>query len=204
MTASTAAMPARGVTHPAVFLDKDGTLIENLPFNVDPARVRFAPGAAEALTLFGQLGWPVVVVSNQPGVALGRFESVALEVLGRRLAAMCAARGARLAAFAWCPHAPAADGSPACACRKPEPGLLLDAAARHGIDRAASWMVGDILDDIEAGRRAGLRTVLVDNGGETVWRDAPLRRPHHRVTDLHQAALVIARAVRAPRRDWPR
>jgi histidinol phosphatase-like enzyme len=80
---------------------------------------------------------------------------------------------------------------PACACRKPAPGLLRQAAAEHGIDLAQSWMVGDILDDIEAGRRAGCRTVLLDVGNETVWHRTPLREPHHLCADLLAAAQTI-------------
>ena len=180
---------------PAVFLDKDGTLIENVPYNVDPARIRLAPGGAAALALFGRLGWPLVVVSNQPGVALGRFDVAALDAVRLRLAHLCIEHGAELTDFLFCPHAPASPGGDwPCACRKPAPGMLTEAAARHGIDLAASWMVGDILDDIEAGRRAGARTILIDNGNETEWRDGPLRRPHHRVADLFDAARIVARA----------
>src|SRR6185295_18935494 len=100
----------------------------------------------------------------------GYFSETALEDVRLALERMFAACGATLAGFHYCPHAPATDGPrAACACRKPAPGLLLAAAALHGVDPARSWMVGDILDDVEAGARAGCRTVLIDNGNETEW-----------------------------------
>lgn len=172
---------------PAVFLDKDGTLLENVPWNVDPARMRLAPGAAVALARLHAAGFLLVVVSNQAGVAQGRFPESALQAVDRRLHEMVAGAGAVLADFLWCPHAPESG----CACRKPAPGMLRQAATRHGIDLAASWMVGDILDDVEAGLRAGCRTALVDNGGETEWLPGAMRVPHVMVQDLEQAARCI-------------
>lgn len=103
------------------------------------------------------------------------------------LLAMCAAAGMPLAGFYYCPHAPIGVGQAehaGCRCRKPRPGLLLDAADQHGIDLRRSWMVGDILDDVEAGRRAGCRTVLIDNGNETEWAVSRLRVPDYCAPDL--------------------
>jgi D-glycero-D-manno-heptose 1,7-bisphosphate phosphatase len=181
----------------AIFLDKDGTLLEDVPFNVDPARVRLAPHAAEALRVLGELDVPLVVVSNQSGVALGKFEYDALLVIQVHLANLFLMHGARLAGFYACPHHP--EGTiPAytlrCACRKPEPGLLYRAASTHQLDLERSWFVGDILDDVEAGRRAGCRTILIDNGNETVWKRAPLRTPDLIVGDLLEAAQAIVAA----------
>jgi D-glycero-D-manno-heptose 1,7-bisphosphate phosphatase len=183
----------------AVFLDKDGTLLEDVPYNADCARIRLRPGAVEALLRLKRLGYELAVASNQPGVALGRFPRSALAGLEAHLEGVLGAHGIRLLAFCWCPHHP--DGSVAeyavpCACRKPQPGLLLEAARAHGIDLAQSWMVGDILDDIEAGRRAGCRTVLLDVGSETEWRAAALRTPHAVVRSLVDAARAIERAPR--------
>jgi D-glycero-D-manno-heptose 1,7-bisphosphate phosphatase len=97
--------------------------------------------------------------------------------------------------FYYCPHSP--DGvitryAIPCTCRKPMPGMLYRAAREHGLDLAQSWMVGDILDDIEAGRRAGCRTVLIDNGNETEWKRSPLRTPHLTAPNLYTAAAMIA------------
>jgi D-glycero-D-manno-heptose 1,7-bisphosphate phosphatase len=175
---------------PLACLDKDGTLVDDVPYNVDPAAMRLAYGAEEALRTLTAAGFRVVVVSNQPGVTLGRFDESALRLVHRRLDELCASAGSRLAGFYYCPHAPA-DSGVGCECRKPEPGLVERALRDHGADPRRSWMVGDILDDIEAGRRAGCRTVLVDNGNETEWRRGPVRRPHHVVRDLAQAARLI-------------
>jgi D-glycero-D-manno-heptose 1,7-bisphosphate phosphatase len=177
-------------TGAAIFLDKDGTLIDDVPYNVDPARMTLARGAAAGVRRLSQLGYRLLVVSNQPGVALGRFDAAALEAVGQRLALLLEEQGARLAGFYYCPHGPD-DG---CACRKPQPGMLLRAAADHRVDPAASWMIGDILDDVEAGRRAGCRTILIDNGNETVWRRGPLRWPTCTASNLDAAARLVEAA----------
>jgi D-glycero-D-manno-heptose 1,7-bisphosphate phosphatase len=182
----------------AVFLDKDGTLIENVPYNVDPVRIRLAPRAVEGLRMLAGAGFALVVVSNQSGVARGYFDLAALELVRERLEMLLAAGGVRLDGFHFCPHHP--DGSVEvfarpCDCRKPLPGMLRHAARDLGIDLEQSWMVGDILDDVEAGRAAGCRSVLVDNGNETEWRSGSLREPHVRVADLHEAARVITGAT---------
>ena len=170
----------------AVFLDKDGTLVENIPYNVDPARIRLASGAEEALRRIAEAGYRVIVVSNQPGVALGLFAERELQSMQRHLAELVP-----LTAFYYCPHAPQAG----CRCRKPQSGMLLQAAADHGVELRQSWMVGDILDDVEAGRRAGCRTVLVDNGNETEWQMSAERAPHAKVKGLLEAADLICGAA---------
>jgi histidinol-phosphate phosphatase family protein len=178
----------------AVFVDKDGTLIEDVPYNVDPALLRFTPGAIEGLRLLNSQGWRLIVVTNQPGIALGYFDEEALAHLQQALTRMSADEGIALEGFEACPHAPD-DG---CTCRKPQPGLLQRAARLYGIDLSRSWMVGDILNDVEAGRRAGCRTVLLDVGHETEWDlSTPLRIPHHRCRSLLDAAQIIATSSHA-------
>lgn len=184
----------------AVFLDKDGTLLPDIPYNADPTRMTLAPGAAEGLRALAA-GFALVVVSNQSGVALGCFPESALGGVHGRLCELVHEAGAELAGFYYCPHRP--DGivpgyAFACACRKPAPGLLERAANELGIDLAASWMVGDILNDVEAGRRAGCRTVLIENGNETEWRFGPLRVPNFRAFDLTGAARCILEAEGMP------
>ncbi|MBL0727188.1 HAD-IIIA family hydrolase [Piscinibacter sp. HJYY11] len=174
----------------AVFIDKDGTLVENVPYNVDPSLVTFTPHAMQGLRLLSQHGYPLVVVSNQPGVALGYFDEAALAGLRMVLMVRLASHGVRLAGFRCCPHAPDAG----CSCRKPAPGLLLQAAADLDLDLQRSWMVGDILDDVEAGHRAGCRSVLLDVGNETQWKRSPLREPEFRVANLLEAAETILAA----------
>ncbi len=181
----------------AVFLDKDGTMIEDIPYNVDPALMALAPGAAEGLTRLHRLGYRLVVVSNQSGVARGYFAESAIAAVEDRLRSMLAELGVPLTAFVYCPHHPegsVAEYAIACDCRKPAPGMLLRSAREHGLDTARSWLVGDILDDIEAGRLAGCRTILIDNGNETEWVLSPGREPHHRAADLGQAAQIIEEA----------
>jgi histidinol-phosphate phosphatase family protein len=188
-------MAATRALRPAVFLDKDGTLVEDLPYNVDPARLRLTRDAGEGLRLLQQHGYALVVVTNQPGIALGRFTRSGLARLQAGLAALLAQHGVQLDGFHACPHAPAADSRrPACLCRKPAPGLLRQGARAHGLDLARSWMVGDILHDVEAGRRAGCRTVLLDVGHETEWQLSALREPHARCRTLLDAAVHILHA----------
>jgi D-glycero-D-manno-heptose 1,7-bisphosphate phosphatase len=177
--------------HPAIFLDKDGTLIEDVPYNVDPAQLRLCAGVAVGVRRLYEAGFALVVVTNQSGVARGYFAEAAIAPMERHLRQLL---GVPLAGFYYCPHHPAGTvGSYAvrCDCRKPAPGLLIRAAADLGLDLEQSWLVGDILNDIEAGRRAGCRTVLIDNGNETDWMPGPNRRPHQTVATFDQAADVI-------------
>lgn len=179
---------------PAIFLDKDGTVLADVPYNVDPRRMHFAPGAYTGLSRLSTLGLPIIVVSNQPGVALGKFSIGDLVPMRRHLEKMFMLAGAKLDGFYYCPHHPRGV-HPAytilCECRKPSPGLLTVAAQRRGIDLASSWFVGDILDDVEAGRRAGCRTILLDNGNETEWHKSEWRTPDKIVPDLDGASRWI-------------
>jgi histidinol-phosphate phosphatase family protein len=187
----------------AVFIDKDGTLVENVPYNADPAQIRLTPGAGAALVRLREAGFRLFVVSNQSGVARGLFPIEALDGVERRLRELLAADGATIDAFAWCPHHPEGTVAPyavACDCRKPAPGMILRLAREHGVDLARSWMIGDTPNDVEAAHRAGCRAVLLDNGGETEWlRDAP-RDPDSIVPDLAAAADVILACKIAPAR----
>ena len=183
----------------AVFVDKDGTLVDNVPFNVDPRHVRLLPGVLDGLAVLRDAGFRLFVASNQPGVALGRFPRAALAVVGARIDELLAAAGIALDGYAWCPHHPhgtVAAYATTCACRKPKPGLLLQVAQRHRIVLERSWMIGDILDDVEAGHRAGCRAVLVDRGGETEWQRGPAREPDVYVDRFDEAARAIV-ATRA-------
>lgn len=188
---------------PAVFLDKDGTLIDDVPYNVDPLRVTLARGAGGALRELKAHGFSLVVVSNQPGVALGRFPLEALASVERRIQELLADSSVGIDAFYYCPHLPQSANvryAVRCLCRKPQPGLLWQAAHQLEIDLEQSWLIGDILDDVEAGNRATCRTVLVDNGNETEWRLGAQRRPLHFAQSLRQAArLILTSAGRAPR-----
>ena len=180
---------------PAVFIDKDGTLVDDVPFNVDPDRIRLAEGAGPALRRLQTLGLKLIVVTNQSGIARGLFPESAMDIVQDRLTELLAAHDVSLDAFVYCPHWPhgrVASLAYACSCRKPLPGMLLRAAEAMHLHLDASWMIGDILDDIEAGRRAGCHTILIDNGNETEWRIDTMRHPHRLARSLDQAADLIA------------
>lgn len=178
----------------AVFLDKDGTLLEDVPYNTDPSLMRLMPQAAEGLRMLHETGHKLAVISNQAGVARGRFPESALRRVEEGLRDLFASAGVPLAGFYYCPHDPAGcveRYAVSCVCRKPAPGLILQAARDLQVSPADSWMIGDILDDVEAGRSAGCRTVFLDNGHETEWLLTPGRRPHRTALDLADAAVLI-------------
>ncbi len=185
---------------PAVLLDKDGTLVENLAYNVNPARIRLLPGVSEGLRILKGAGYKLVVVSNQSGVARGRFTEEELLAAADALECLLSSADAALDGFFYCPHHPEGIVAPyalECTCRKPRPGLIQRAASELNLMLERSWMVGDILDDIEAGNRAGCRTVLIDQGNETEWYFAPDRVPD-RVTDSFlEAANYIVNVSRS-------
>lgn len=144
----------------AVFLDRDGTINEEVEYLDDPEDLRLIPGAAEAIRLLNQARVPAIVVTNQAGVGRGYFSEARVEAIHQQLTKQLAAHGARLDAVYYCPHHP----DEGCDCRKPNPGMLKRAAQEHGIDLGRSFAVGDKVSDLEAGRRAGCRTVLVLTG----------------------------------------
>ena len=149
----------------AVFFDRDGIV------NLSPGAgyverwedFHLQPEFVEALRIAARLGFAAVVVSNQRGVARGRMSAATVDEMHRRLREQLRAQGVDMLDILYCPHE-----RDTCDCRKPQPGMLLRAAAQYGLDLARSWMVGDAESDVEAGRRAGCRTILV--GG-----DAPTR-----------------------------
>lgn len=181
-----------------VFLDKDGTLLDDVPYNVDPALMQFMPNVAKGVRLLHAAGYSIVVVSNQSGVARGYFDLRALEIVRERLIDMLADIGVPLLDFYYCPHHPIGSVqrfSLACSCRKPAPGLFFRAAAEHRIDLSHSWLVGDILDDVEAGHRAGCRSILLFNGHETEWVLTKERMPEMIAGDLTEAAGYVVSNV---------
>jgi histidinol-phosphate phosphatase family protein len=179
----------------AVFLDKDGTLIENVPYNVDPGRIRLLDGAGEALAQLHCAGFRLIVISNQSGVARGYFPEDALAAVEDKLRDLLRMFDVPLAAFYYCPHHPEGTNAAyrtACDCRKPAPGLIRRAAREHAIDCSRSWLVGDLLEDVEAGRRGGCRTIwLADPTHKPNHHESKHRRPHYRVRGLVEAARII-------------
>jgi D-glycero-D-manno-heptose 1,7-bisphosphate phosphatase len=184
-----ALLPHRRPKQRAVFLDKDGTLVEEVPHAADPGLLCFTPHAATALRHLADRGWLLVVVTHQPGIAEGRFTEAGFATLRQALLNKVRQEsGVTLAGVFHCPHAAGESGQPLCACCMPQAGLLQQAARALDIDLSRSWMVGDTLDDVEAGRRAGCRTLFVDRGHETEWRLSRWRVPHHSCADLLRAA----------------
>jgi D,D-heptose 1,7-bisphosphate phosphatase len=179
----------------AIFIDKDGTLVDDLPYNVEPRRITLCSGAGAALRLLARLDYRLFVLDRQGGIAFGDIDETAMDGIGRRLRDLLARERLALDGFYYCPHHPHGSVAPHaidCHCRRPLPGLLLQAAHDHGIDLRASWMVGAVLHDVEAGNRAGCRTILLDNGRESEWRLGPRRVPTRMAPDLYAAAVLIA------------
>ncbi|MDE0904009.1 MAG: D-glycero-beta-D-manno-heptose 1,7-bisphosphate 7-phosphatase [Planctomycetota bacterium] len=151
---------------PAVFLDRDGTLIEEVDYLADPAGVVLIPGAAQALKNLAQAGYKLVLVTNQSGVARGLLDEGKLAQIHERLSDLLHGEGTGLDGIYACIHHPEF-GSP-CDCRKPQPGMLLQAAEDLQLDLKRSWMIGDAARDLEAGKRAGARSLLVRTGKGSV------------------------------------
>jgi D-glycero-D-manno-heptose 1,7-bisphosphate phosphatase len=149
-----------------VFLDRDGTLVEEVPYLHDPARVALL-GGVEALAQLAAAGYALVVVTNQAGVARGLYDEAAVGAVHRRLAELLAGAGVRLDAVLHCPHHP--DGTVAgyarrCRCRKPGPGMLEAAAGRLGLDLAGSFLIGNHPADVGAAVAAGVTPLYVTTG----------------------------------------
>lgn len=149
-------MRRSGVARRALFLDRDGTLIVDVGYPNDPAEVELIPGAADALREL-QSSWTLVVISNQSGIARGIITDTEAAAVHAQFTSLFAADGVTFAGSYYCPHGPDAG----CRCRKPAPGLLLDAARELDLDLAASIMIGDKPSDLEAGRAAGCKDGLL-------------------------------------------
>jgi D-glycero-D-manno-heptose 1,7-bisphosphate phosphatase len=164
----------------AVFLDRDGTLIQDKDYLKDPDQVVLEPGAAEAVAGLNRSGFAVVLVTNQSGVARGYYTEEDVAAVHRRLESLLETEGARLDGVYYCPHYPEGaveEYRQSCSCRKPASGMLLRAAEDLGIRLEGSYMIGDKLTDTEAARREGLTGILVRTGyGESEWK-ACLREP---------------------------
>lgn len=141
----------------AVFLDRDGTLIKDCGYITAPAQVELLPGVPEALALLQERGFKLLVISNQSGIGRGFFSAADVEAVNQHLSALLSGCGVALADFYYCPHKPE-DG---CACRKPQPGLILQAVREHGIDKSKSYFAGDKWTDVQAALAAGVQPVLL-------------------------------------------
>jgi D-glycero-D-manno-heptose 1,7-bisphosphate phosphatase len=157
----------RAPVKPAFFLDRDGTLNEEVDFLSDPEQLVLIPGAAAAVARLNALGIPVVVVTNQSGIGRGKYGWQDFAAVMCRMGKLLTLENAWIDAVYASPHHEKGQGAYAVADhpdRKPNPGMLLRAAEEHGLDLSRSWMVGDKAIDLEAGRRAGCRVALVRTG----------------------------------------
>jgi D-glycero-D-manno-heptose 1,7-bisphosphate phosphatase len=186
----------------AVFLDRDGTVIEDVGYLADPDAVRLVPGAGEAIAALNKAGYLVVVVSNQSGIARGLVREEDVEAQHARLGQLLREFGAEINSFYYCPHhinGVVAKFALECDCRKPRPGLLLRAAYEWKIDLRASFMVGDKWSDIAAGQSVGCKSILVCAmgvpGSARLDRSSNvIPRPYAVVRGLPEAVSVILNA----------
>jgi D-glycero-D-manno-heptose 1,7-bisphosphate phosphatase len=148
--------------HRAVFLDRDGTIVEDPGFLHEPGKVKLLPGAADAIRRLNEHGYLAITVSNQSGIGRGRYTVADYTAVQRRLAELLQAHGAHLDASYFCPHHPPVTGP--CDCRKPGLKLFLEAEQALDIDLARSWWVGDRLSDVQPALALGGHGILVATG----------------------------------------
>jgi D,D-heptose 1,7-bisphosphate phosphatase len=179
---------------PAVFLDRDGTINEDVGYLHDIGQLVLIPGAAQAIRIFNNCGFKVVVVTNQSGVARGYFREEFVGQTHAHLHAVLQSQGAIIDAFYYCPHHPTEGFPPyrkVCSCRKPETGMFTQAARDLHLDLSRSYMVGDKMQDIQAGKKTGVKTVLVGTGYGRFVKEEDLL-PEYVAQDLFAAAQWIA------------
>lgn len=173
----------------AIFLDKDGTIIKDVPYNIKPNKMRFLKGVIPSLKKLLKKGYKLIIITNQSGIARGLFTTSDLKNAFNTLGKMLLQKGVKISGFYYCIHL-------LCPFRKPAPGLIRQAAKDLRIDLGSSWMIGDILHDIEAGKRAGCKTILIDNGNETEWdlsRD--IRIPDYIVNSFKHIPEIILKST---------
>ncbi len=175
----------------AVFLDRDGTIVEDPGFLHEPGKVRLLPRAAEGIRCLNQAGWLVITVSNQSGIARGLYDTAAYGAVQHRLGELLAAHDARLDAAYFCPHHPEFTGP--CECRKPGVKLYRDAEAAFGLDLKRSYWVGDRLSDLQSARKLGGHALLVETGRGVTYVGKARALGIGVVADLAAAAEAIVR-----------
>ena len=148
----------------AVFLDRDGTIIEHIDYVYDCSQVKFIPRASEAIRLLNESGFKVIIITNQPGVARGYFTEETVREINKYIQECLAKQGARIDEAYYCPHHTEGiieEYVKECDCRKPKPGMIERAVREVGIDLECSFVIGDRNIDVEAGDRAGCKTILL-------------------------------------------
>ena len=142
---------------PFVFIDRDDTLIHDVPYLSDPSLVVLTPGAAEALAEFRRMVFSIAIISNQSGIGRGYFTEEQLKKVNDRILELLAEGGASIDAIYYCPHRPDEN----CNCRKPKTGMLEKACHDHDVDKAHSVMIGDLKGDIDMGKSFGIKTIQI-------------------------------------------
>jgi D-glycero-D-manno-heptose 1,7-bisphosphate phosphatase len=179
-----------GNSERAIFLDRDGVLIEDTGYPDDPTKIALLPGVGEALRRLRAAGYRQVVITNQAGVARGNFTLATLDAIHDRLRELLEAEGVEVDGIFFCPHHAKYTVAPfnvSCSHRKPEPGMIRSAAAALGLTPSVSWMIGDRESDVRAGHAAGCRAVRITAPGEVeVTTEAELT-----AADLPGAAAAI-------------
>lgn len=178
----------------AVFIEKDGTLIHHIPNNVDPEKITLEEHVAEGLSQLKKEQYLFIIVSNQTGIANGLFKDTALANVQQKIVQLLLPYHITINGFYYCPHHPDGkikDYSVNCFCRKPQPGLILRAAKDFNIDLSRSWMIGNTLNDVEAGKKAGCKTLLINNGTEKEWLINDQRLPDFEVGNFKEAVHFI-------------
>ncbi len=189
---------------PAVFLDRDGTLIEDVGYLTPDSVLEVYPWSIDAIRLLKRAGYAIVVVTNQGGIGRGLYTAEFVEDTHRVLGERLTAAGAAVDAWRYCPHHPEARDprlATPCACRKPEPGMVHDAARVLELDLARSWAIGDQWRDIQMGHLVGARTILVRTGhGRAQEADWPAGiAPPTAICDNLIAAVAVIGMARAAR-----
>lgn len=186
--------------HTAVFLDRDGVLISNIPYLSDPSKLELLPNVPDALRMLKKQGLLLVVVTNQSGIARGFFDEVRLRMIHSALRAKLREKGTDIDAIYYCPHLPNAPihkYAISCDCRKPKPALLLQASRDYDIDLTRSYLVGDSERDILAGKAAGCITILIDSVNRDSQHKNSKKRPDFIVKSFHEAtSLIISRNIK--------
>ncbi len=192
----------KNTLQPAVFLDRDGTINEQMGYINHSCRFQLLPGAAEAIKKLNDADIPVVVISNQSGLARGYFPEELLDEVHEKMNRLLAEKGAHVDAIYYCPHHPEAKEEQfraACSCRKPKPGLVLKAAEQLNLDPGRSYVVGDRWSDIKTAANCGAKSVLVRTGygrGDELYIGPQQKiQPDYIAEDLMEAVAWILQEI---------
>lgn len=188
---------------PAIFLDRDGTIIKEVGYIDSPEKISLIPRADEAIRSLQESGFKIIVVSNQSGVAHGYFDEDTVRLINERVSDIFASKSAVIDAFYFCPHHPDfgnQDYKKDCECRKPKPGMILQAVEEHRIDLSNSIMIGDKFTDVKTGKNLNLLSILVLTGFgtkeyQTIKAMGLQPEPDFVAENIYEAALIIKKKL---------